>query len=47
MTGQEFLDGLKDIVYKAELPFEDYLDGYIYEDTKLLIDQWEYEEEIE
>ena len=46
MTGQEFLDGLKDIIYKAEIK-EDYLDGYIYEDAKCLIDQWEFEEETE
>lgn len=45
MTGQEFLDSLKDIVYKSEMKPE-YLDGYIVDDVKLLIDQYEYEEEL-
>lgn len=39
MTGQEFLDRLKDIVYRAEIkPY--YLEGYIVDDTKDLVEQF-------
>ena len=40
MTEQEFLDGLKDIIYRAEIK-EDYLDGYIVDDVKDLIYEFE------
>lgn len=40
MTGQEFLDRLKDIVYRAEIK-KDYLDGDIVDDVKDLIYEFE------
>ena len=45
MIGQEFLDGLKDIVYKSEIK-PDYLDGDIVDDVRDLIADYEAEEEI-
>jgi hypothetical protein len=44
MTGQEFLDKLKDIVYRAEIK-ADYLDGDIVDDVQALV--YEYEDWVE
>lgn len=44
MTGQNFLDRLKDIIYRAEIK-EDYLDGDIVDDVQALV--YEFEEYVE
>jgi len=45
MTGQEFLDRLKDIVYRAEIR-EIYLDGYIVDDVRSLVEEFEEDDNL-